>query len=272
MSFNPLNCRACGVCDNSQIDYDPLNNIDKNPPQYCLGECNNTNSGTQKELKKFAKWIFQILDNEKFISSLLDTTNMARKYYNERKFYCNSFNLKVNKFDGSCNNIGQENVRVTVWLSGGQKQNCLINGVDITKKNVINLMEILPQNYLPSSFAGNRGLKWSKTVTPSDHVYPVTNPYLPPRTLSDSEKVIYYYLKHMNWFTGLLGALKRSIVDHAEFKFYCKKFVFPADIYCGSQDDRTLIATGTFLRQVYSIYLRNRAVSINHILPKPVAI
>ena len=181
---------------------------------------------------------------------------MARKYYNERKFYCNSFNLNVNKLDSNCNKQVKENVRVTVWLSGGQKQNCLINGVDTTKKNVINLMEILPQNYLPSSFAGNRGVAWSRTDVPTNHVYPVTNPYLPPNSLSDQEKVIYYYLKNIQFFTGLLSSLKRSTVDHAEFRFYCKKFVFPADIYCGSQDDRTLIATGTFLRQVYSIYLR----------------
>ena len=124
MSFNPLNCKACGVCDNSQIDYDPLNKIDKNPPLYCLGECNNTHSADiQKELGKFAKWIFEILDNQKFISSLLGTTKMARKYYNERKFYCNSFNLNVNKLDSNCNKQVKENVRVTVWLSGGQKQN-----------------------------------------------------------------------------------------------------------------------------------------------------
>ena len=287
MSFNPKYCNTCGVCDDSKIGFDPLNNID-NDPIFCNSSCNsdkNTIINNSKYLEKFAKYIFEILDNQDFLGKILGTRNMARSYFNQRKFFCRTFNINMNEYNKDCSQKNKiHKGKVTVWLSGGQSDNCFINSQQYipNNENAINLMRLLPENSLPSSFAGSNGLFWTKTVNNIPNIYPITNPSLPPcrpcpvspfgncgNELNDKQKVIYYYFKHIDFFTKLLASLKRSVEDHSNFRFLCIKFIFPEDIYCGSLDERTLYATGTFLRQVYSVFLRGRKISNNHLLRYP---
>ena len=235
---------------------------------------NNNNCGLtqdQQKLKLCANLIYQILSNQKFIGSISNTVKMARSYYNDRKEFCRAFHINMN-YQQCQNKSGNKNVSLNVYLPGGNS-NCFYQNMG---PNHLNLMYVIPQqglktskNYsiptLPSQWAPPRGLAWTK-VTNAQYqpfVYPVSiqNPYDPPGNelgmpLTGDALVIYYYFKNVHFFTSLLSMLKQSIIDYSNFKFMCKKIVFPEDIYCGSLSERTFVVSGEFLHQVYNHFLR----------------
>ena len=93
-----------------------------------------------------------------------------------------------------------------------------------------------------------------------------------PTELSEREKVLYYYYKNSDFFVYLLSSLKTAIVKHANFKDYCKVLVFPADLYEGNKNERTLLASGQFLKQVYDLFLINWSKRLNYKLHAPLAL
>ena len=151
--------------------------------------------------------------------------------------------------------------------------------IKIYLKNQFNLMYVIPQqglvtrrnysvlNFLSTSMVPPRGLAWTKVKDGKfkPYVYPVSsqNPFDPPglalgNPLQGDSLIIYYYFKNVQFFTDILSALKKSVVNYSEFKFYCKKIVFPQDIYCGNLEERTFYVSGEFLKQVYDLFLRGQ--------------
>jgi len=246
---------------------------------------NNNNCGLtqdQNKLNKCANLIYQILSNQKFIGSISNTVKMARSYHNERKEFCRSFNINMN-YQKCQNKSGNKHVSLNVYLPGGNS-NCHYKNMG---QNHFNLMYIIPQqglttynNFsiptLPPQWAPPRGLEWTRVKQPQfiPFVYPVSsqNPFDPPGSelglpLSGNSLIIYYYFKNVQFFTSLLSMLQQSIVNYNEYKFMCKKIVFPEDIYCGSLKERTFYVSGQFLHQVFNHFLRG--FENHHKLPVP---
>lgn len=237
----------------------------------------------QQKLNKCATLIYQILSNQKFITSISNTVKMARDYHNDRKEFCRSFNINMNYQDCS-NKTGNKNVSLNVYLPGGNS-NCTYQNLG---PKHFNLMYVIPQqglttskNFsiptLPPQWAPPRGLSWTSVKNPHfiPYVYPVStqNPQDPPGSelglpLTGDALIIYYYFKNVQFFTSLLSMLQQSINDYSNFKFMCKKIVFPEDIYCGSLNERTFVVSGDFLQQVFNTFLRNSNNNLKLPVPK----
>ena len=201
----------------------------------------------QQKLRKIAKWILAILENAVFIYSVSRTQKQARKYYNEIKKFCVAYDLS--------SVTGFNNQKITVYLSADPPSCC-----DSTP-----LLRILPVNSLPTLWGGNIVSKDRCPISTSIETISVN-----PTKLSDKEKVLYYYYKNSDFFVYLLSALKTAIVRHANFKEYCKVLVFPEDLYEGSKNERTLIASGQFLKQVYDLFLIHWSSKLGLKLEKPI--
>lgn len=245
-----------------------------NNAQYLDRNCYLNND--QEKLNKCATLLFQILSNQHFIGSISNTLKFARQYYNDRKDFCRAFNIDL-QYQQECHQKNSvKHVTLNTYLEG-QDRSCVQ-----TKKNSVPLMYIIPQqglknvSTLPPQWAPPRGIAWTQVKSPRyiPYVYPVSsqNPFDPPgdklnNTIKGNSLIIYYYLKHVQFFTSILSFLKQSVIDYNNFKFYCKKIVFPEDIYCGSLKERTFYVSGEFLKQVYDLFLRG--TNNNLLLPVP---
>lgn len=205
----------------------------------------------QTKLRKVAKWILSVLENSVFIYSVSRTKKQARDYYNDFKKFCVTYDLSpVNGFD---------NQRITVYLPNDTTSCC-----DTT--NTTLLMRVLPVDKLPTIWGSNIVSKYGcRSNTTAETVS------TDPTKLSDREKVLYFYYKNSDFFVNLLSSLKTAIVRHANFKNYCKVLVFPDDLYEGDKNERTLLASGQFLKQVYDLFLINWSKRFNYKLEAPVS-
>lgn len=237
----------------------------------------------QQKLNTCANLLLQILSNQNFIGSICNTQKMARQYYNDRKEFCRAFNINM-QYQKCSKKSGNKQVQINTFLPG-QNNTCVYQNLP---KNQFNLMYVIPQqglvtrrNYsvptLPPQWAPPRGLAWTKVKDGKfiPYVYPVSsqNPYDPPGSalgnpLQGDSLIIYYYFKNVQFFTDILSALKKSVVNYSEFKFYCKKIVFPQDIYCGNLEERTFYVSGEFLKQVYDLFLRGQKTNLKLPVPK----
>jgi len=246
----------------------------------------NNNCGlttNQQKLNTCANLLFQILSNQKFIGSMANTVKMARQYHNDRKEFCRSYNISLD-YQNCQNKNGSKHVSLNVYLPGGNS-NCSYQNMG---PNQFNLMYVIPQQglvtrknhaipTLPPQWAPPRGLAWTtvKNGQSVPFVYPVSmqNPQDPPGSdlgtpLTGNALIMYYYLKHVHFFTEILSFLKKAINDYSNFKFLCKKIIFPKDIYCGTLEERTFLVSGAFLQQVYHLFLRGMNTNLKLPVPK----
>jgi hypothetical protein len=175
-----------------------------------------------------------------FLNIVLDFKNLSRSYYNQTpKRFCSSV-----KFDGVQYFQGKYS---TVYLPqpGGMIPNS-IPYVEYNGTTKINMLRILGPNSLPVCWSN---VVYNNGVCKNDATFD-------PSVLSDNEKVLYYYIKHADFFTKMLDIMTRSFFYWSEFIYFNYTAVFPADLYPGSKDDRTILLTGEFLKAVYSQYLR----------------
>ena len=193
----------------------------------------------QDKLNQCATLLFQILSNQNFIGSISNTMKFARQYYNDRKDFCRTFNVQL-QYQKNCHQKNSiKHVILNTFLEGD-------NYVQTKSNNSVPLMYIIPQQgiknapTLPPQWAPPRGLAWTQVKNPRyiPYVYPVSsqNPYDPPgnklnNQIKGDSLIIYYYLKHVNFFTDILSSLKKSVIEFNNFKYYCKKIEFPEDIY-----------------------------------------
>lgn len=213
---------------------------------------NGNYNANQSQLRKVAIWILTILENSVFIYSISRTKKQAREYYNNYKKFCVTYDLSPVS--------GFKNERITVYLPTDTTSCCDYNNTTL-------LMRILPVNKLPTLWGSKIISKYGCRSSAHAKVISVDSSVLHKR-----EKVLYYYYKNSNFFINLLSSLKTAIVKHANFKDYCKVLVFPADLYEGNKNERTLLASGQFLKQVYDLFLINWSKRLNYKLPAPLAL
>jgi len=175
-------------------------------------------------LNKFAVWMLTILFNAPFIYNIMDLDKMGRRYkVNDLQFCRNVLLSYVQGFSGQ---------QITLYVSPHDVQ--CVNG------NVSTLMRIFNVNVLPTQWGDNGDI--------SIHV--------PPSQLNQYERIIYYYFTNRDFFINLLSSMKTSFTTQANNITYIKKFVFPASLFPGTLEERTIMASGSFLKQVYSYYLQ----------------
>jgi hypothetical protein len=217
-------------------------------------ENNTVNASTFKiyntiQLNKYNNWILSILYNTKFLYVVSDLEKMARSYYNQNpKQFCSTINL------GAVS--GFNNNSITVYLP--TKRNYLIK----QNVNTTTLMKILAVNQLPRCWSnivlGGSGECENVSVIPNNLI-----------TLTDMEKVLYWYIKFAPFYVNLLSILKNSFEQFVQRRYFCQKVVFPAKLYPGTLSERTLFATGDYLKYIYSYYLLRSRESSSLRLPNP---
>ncbi len=226
-------------------------------------EANNFN---MKKINYFRSVLLAIAFNSaNFLNIVMDFRNLSRSYYNQApKKFCSTI-----KYDAVQYNQGKWST-VMLEQQGGNLTNT-IRYIDFNGTTKINLLKVLQPNKLPvcwSNIVGEAG------VCQNDATF---NPAL----LSEQEKILYYYIKHADFFTKMLDIMTRSFYKYSEFIYFNYTIVLPEDLYPGSKSDRTLLATNQFLKEIYSYYLRNsrygnpykfklpcpRTINPNYILP-----
>ncbi len=176
-----------------------------------------------------------------FLNIILDYRNMGRSYYNQNP---KIFSSTV-KYDAVQHYQGKYS---TVFLPspGGRIPNSIEYVFPYNGVTKINLLKVFGQNQLPT--------QWSNVIY-QDGV-PKDIAVFNPATLSDNEKVLYYYIKHADFFTKMLNLMTRSFQNWSIQRYQTWTAEFPEDLYPGSKQDRTFLLTGEFLKAVYSQFLK----------------
>ena len=209
------------------------------------------------KLNQLRQYLLAISFNQTFFMTVLDFKNMGRSYYNQPfKKFCSTVQLKqVEGFDGK---------HITVYLPapGGR----IPNSIRYVKYDYVNktpLLRVLEPQRLPTC--------WSNEVIGGTGECKQISTFLvdAPTKLTPNEQVLYYYIRHANFFTRVLKLLLSSFYDHAVRRFQCYTLVFPADLYPGTKNERTYTVTGDFLRMVYSDFLRASRLPNNLKIPAP---
>ena len=200
-----------------------------------------------------------------FLNIVLDYRNLSRSYYNQNpKKFCATV-----RYNG-VQHFGGKHSTVYLPSPGG----LLPNSIDYVQYNGttnINLLRVLQPNSLP--------VCWSNIVKGAGNCK--NDACFDPNNLTDNEKVLYYYIKHADFFTKMLDILTRSFFKWSEQIYFTWTTVLPADFYPGTKEERTFVLTGEFLKAVYSEYLRlsrlgnpynfqipaPRSVNPNYVLP-----
>jgi hypothetical protein len=203
----------------------------------------------QPTLNKFNSWILAILFNTPYIYIVADLEKQGRSYYNQApKQFCSTIRLgAVEGFQGQA---------ITVYLPTLRKYHQQNN------LNTTTLMKLIAVQKLPTCWSnivlGGTGECKNESINNNNTI-----------KLTSREKVLYYYIKYSPFFVNLLSALKNSFDQFVERKYYCQNFTFPAELYPGTKEERTIFATGDYLKAIYSYYLE-RARNGSHLkLPQP---
>lgn len=194
---------------------------------------------TQDQLQKFALWISTIFYYNNFILNITDLARVARRYKNDNLFFCRTINFSsVNGFTGQ---------QIVLYISPMDESACYNSNETST------IMRILPNGILP--------LCWADNTCTSIHV--------PPSQMTNKEQIIYYYYINLNFFVNLINALKNSLTQHQWRTDYCITLVFPEELYPGSKSERTFIASGAFLRQIFNYVTLHSNLPWANKLPAP---
>ncbi len=199
---------------------------------------------------------YSILQNQRFFDVVLRLKNQARYYYNSsRKNFCSTVNLS------SVTGFGGQTITIYLPSAGGLLTvDPLYVQYDYTNRTL--LMRILPNGVLPT--------KWSDQINRATGV--VESASVPVCDLTDREKVMFMYMKNADFFTRVLNLLKNSFQYYTDQKFQCYTLVFPADLYPGTQEERTFIITTEYLRDIYRAFLYNPRVIPYQPLPAPICL
>lgn len=190
-----------------------------------------------------------------FLNIVLDFRNLSRSYYNQLpKKFCSTV-----RYNGIQHFGGKQS---TVYLPspGGLIPNS-IPYVEYNGVTQINLMKVLGQNQLPT--------QWSNIIY--NNGVPKDIAVFNPATLTDNEKVLYYYIKHADFFTKMLDLMTRSYYNWSIQRYETWVTTLPEDLYPGTKEERTILLTGEFLKAVYTQYLRESRYGnkLNFQLPAP---
>ena len=223
----------------------PTYNVKNNPSIF--------NFNTVQKVNYFRQLLLAISFNRVFIDIVIDLKNLGRAYYNKnpRKF-CSTMRLSpVVGFGGK---------QITVYLPppGG----FLDNSIEYVKVDYITktwLMRVLQNQKLPTC--------WSQKIIDGSIC---VSDSVPPQDLSPNEQVLYYYIKNADFFTRTLQLLTNSFYVYSVQRFQCFTLVFPADLYPGTQQQRTFVVTNDFLKSVYSQYLKYSRMPNPYKLPAPI--
>lgn len=213
-------------------------------------------NNTLNKLNKVRSYLLAIAWNApNFLNIILDYRNMGRSYYNQNpKHFCSTVKLGfVQHYAG---------VDTTVFLpapGGYLTQDARY--ISYNGNNSINLLKVFAQNQLPT--------QWSNVIY-NDGI-PKDIAVFDPNTLTDNEKVLYYYIKHADFFSKMLELMTRSFQNWSIQRYQTWTAVFPEDLYPGSVSERTVLLTGEFLKAIYTQYLRESRYGnpYNFKLPAP---
>lgn len=230
----------------SAIDY----NIKNNPSIF------DAQGNSLDKINKIRSYLLAIAWNApQFLNIILDYRNMARSYYNQNpKHFCSTVRFK------GVQHVGSNETTVFLPVSGGYlTQDAIYQGINDTTK--INLLKVMQQNQLPTQWSNvvyNNGV--AKDIA-------VTN----PATLTENEKVLYYYIKHADFFTKMCNLMTRSFQKWSLQIYETWTVNLPADLYPAFQDGSyKVLVTGQFLKAVYSQYLReSKLPNPGYMLPCP---
>jgi hypothetical protein len=228
----------------------PTYNIKDNPSIF------NAIGNSVQKINRTRSYLLAIAYNApNFLNIILDYRNLSRSYYNQMpKKFCSTV-----RFSGVQHQAGKQS---TVYLPspGGLIPNS-IPYVEYNGTTEINLMKVLGQNQLPT--------QWSNVIKNNGN--PLDISVFNPATLTDQEKVLYYYIKHADFFTKMLDLMTRSYYNWSIQRYETWVAVFPEDLYPGTKEERTVLLTGEFLKAVYSQYLRESRYGnkLNFQLPCP---
>lgn len=194
-----------------------------------------------QKLNKVRSWLLAIAWNApNFLNIVLDFRNLSRSYYNQNpKKFCSTVRF------GGVQYMGGKQTTVHLPSPGGLIPNS-IPYVEYNGTTEINLLKVLQWNSLPTCWSN---VVFQNGVCRNDET---NNPLA---LASNQEKVLFYYIKHANFFTKMLNIMTRSFQYWSEQQYFTYTAVFPADLYPGTQEERTVLLTGQFLKAIYSQYL-----------------
>jgi hypothetical protein len=221
--------------------------IEDIPTWNVKNNCTVENLNSSSQITNITPLFYAILQNQKYLDVILRLKNTARHYYNSsRKNFCSTVNLSPV--------LGFNQERITVFLptAGGilTRDPCYVN-YDYTHNTL--LMRVLPTGVLPTN--------WSDVVGESASV--------PYGMLTNNEKVIFKYIQHADFYTRILQLFKNSFQYYATDKYQCFVVKFPADLYSGSEQERTFTITSDYLRTIYRNFLANPNYIPYQQLPAP---
>lgn len=230
----------------SAIDY----NIKNNPSIF------DAQGNSLDKINKIRSYLLAIAWNgPQFLNIILDYRNMARSYYNQNpKHFCSTVRFK------GVQHVGSNETTVYLPVSGGiLTQDAVYEGINNTTK--INLLKVMQQNQLPT--------QWSNVVY--NNGIPKNIAVFNPATLTENEKVLYYYIKHADFFTKMCNLMVRSFQKWSLQIYQTWVINLPADLYPAFQDGSyKVLVTGQFLKAIYSQYLReSKLANPGYMLPCP---
>ena len=173
----------------------PTYNIKNNPSIF------NAKGNSIDKINKARSYLLAIAWNApNFLNIILDYRNMARSYYNQLpKKFCSTV-----RFNG-VQHLGNQETTVYLPSPGGLIPNSIFY-INYNQTTEINLMKVLGQNQLPT--------QWSNVIY--NNGVPQDIAVFNPATLTDQEKVLYYYIKHADFFTKMLNLM--TTLD----RLYCR--------------------------------------------------